>query len=418
MAGENGGAGTNPLAGTIYNPYAQIAANLAPIVASGQQLVTDMGGGTTTPAVTTPLSTSQKIAATIAAAPPAPAGYHYGKTLDANGKPILYYDLSNPNNPSTKQQSPAQSAAAATGAATATTASTVKPGGSANADPGALQIVTDALKMAGLGNLASKAWTMWNSGLDFNAIMDDPTNGIRASAEYKQNFPAMAALNAKGQGISEKQYLDKETADLELMKQYGIPTGVFDSKEYLGSLMTNNVTQVDLEKRLMAVQQTANSFDSNITNYAKDTYGLSTGDLMAYMLDPNKALPVIQQKAQAMQIGGAAYQQGFAGGLGINGELSQTQAEALAAQGIDQGTAQKGFLNIAQEGQLAQALPGDTSGSVTNQQLINAQFGVNAEDLTAVKKVQSKRVAEYQQGGAFAAGAAGASGLGVANAGS
>ena len=336
--------------------------------------------------------------------PVAPAGYQYtwiGGTATGSWK--LY---------STGQPTGTGTAASATGA----TAQTATPGGSANANPGALQIITDALKAAGLGSLASQAWTMWNKGYDLNAIMDDPTNGIRASAVYKQNFPAMAALNAKGQGISEAAYLAKEQADLELLKQYGIPAGVFDSKDYLGSLMTNNVTTQDLQNRLIAVQDTVNSFDDSIKQYAADTYGLDSGHLMAWALDPTKALPVIQNQAKAMQIGGAALKAGFGGGLGANGELSTSQAEALGAANVSQAQAQQGFVNLAQMGQLAENLPGDTSGSVSNQQMINAQFGLSGTDTAAVKKVQAKRVAEYQQGGSFAATASGAGGLGSANA--
>lgn len=367
------------------------------------------------------VSTNAQIAQTVdsyAAAHPAGPHQHYGTTLNPDGTPRLYWDtgwMPGSNGTPVPSNTPASTPVTTAGS---TAASTVKPGGSANADPGALQIITDALKMAGLGNLASKAWTMWNQGFDMNAIMDDPTNGIRASAEYKQNFPAMAALNAKGQGISEAAYLAKETQDKELLKQYGIPTGLFDTKDYLGSLMTNNVTAQDLQQRLIAVQDTVNSYDSNVKKYAADTYGLDSGHLMAWALDPSKALPLIQQQAQAMKIGGSALASGFGGGLGANGELSTAQAEALGAANVTQAQAQQGFTNLAQMGQLAQALPGDTSGSVTNEQMINSQFGLSGTDTAAVKKVQSKRVAEYQQGGAFAAGAAGASGLGVANAGS
>jgi len=297
-----------------------------------------------------------------------------------------------------------------------TTTPTVTPGGSINANPGALQIITDALSAAGLGSLATKAWSMWNQGYDMNAIMDDPTNGIRASAVYKQNFPAMAALNAKGQGISEAAYLAKENADLELMKQYGIPSGIFDTKDYLGSLMTNNVTTQDLQSRLQAVSDTVNSYDPSVKKYALDTYGLDSGHLAAWALDPTKALPVIQQQAKAVQIGGAALMTKFAGGLGPNGELSTAQAEALAGAGVTQAQAQTGFNNIAQQGQLAQALPGDVSGNVTNQQLINAQFGMNANDTMALKKVQQGRINEFNAGGAVVGNANGLAGLGTSNA--
>jgi len=371
----------------------------------------------TGPSTQTPLSTNQKIANTIsayAAAHPAPAGTHYGTTLGPDGNPILYKDLTAASVGLTNNTAGAgmgTGTVAATGTGTGT--KTVNPGGSANANPGALQIVTDALKAAGLASLSAKAWSMWNQGYDFNAILDDPTNGIRASADYKKVFPAMAALNDKGQGISEGTYLQKEQADLELMKQYGIPSGIFDTKEYLGSLLTNNVNQTDLEKRLMAVQD---MLDPNVSKYAQDTFGLDDGHLKAYLLDPKLAGPVVLKKAQAMQIGGAAYQQKFLGGLGPNGELSQAQAEALANANVTQAGAQTGFANIGQQSQFAQALPGDTSGSVSNQQLINAQFNLNPNDIIATRKVQQGRINEFNAGGAIAGNANGLSGIGTSNA--
>lgn len=291
---------------------------------------------------------------------------------------------------------------------------TITPaGGSANADPGALQIITDALTAAGLGSLASSAWAMWNKGFDINAIMDDPVNGVRASAVYKQNFPAMAALNAAGRGISEATYIAKQNADLEIMKQYNLTPGVFDTKEYLGKLMINNVNATDLTNRLNAFQDTVGSYDANIKKYAKDTYGISDGDLMTWAMDPTKALPAIQQQAKAMQIGGAAVQAGF-GGAGANGELTQAQSEALAAQGITQAQAQQGFTNLGQMGQYGQALPGtDVSGSLTNQQMIDAQFQSNAAAIQALQKVKGTRTAEFQAGGGAAATAAGVVGAGA-----
>ena len=364
----------------------------------------------------TPLSTNQKIANTIsayAAAHPAPAGTHYGTTLGPDGNPILYKDLTAS---SLGLGGNVTGAGIIGGTGSGAGAVTVNPGGSVNANPGALQIITDALNAAGLGSLASKAWTMWNQGFDINAIMDDPINGIRAQPVYKQNFPAMAALNAAGQGITEAAYLAKEQADIELLKQFGIPSGVFDTKDYLGSLMTNNVTTQDLQGRLQAVADTVNSFDPSVKKYALDNYGLDAGHLAAWALDPTKALPVIQQQAKAVQIGGAALMNGFAGGLGANGELSTAQSEALAGAGVTQSQAQTGFNNIGQQGQFAQALPGDVSGNVSNQQLINAQFGMNPNDVIALKKIQQARINEFNAGGAVAGNANGLSGLGTSNA--
>ena len=296
---------------------------------------------------------------------------------------------------------------------TTTTAPIVTPGGGGN--PSALQIITDALTGAGLGSLAANAWTMWNKGYDINAIMDDPTNGIRASAAYKTVFPAMAKLNAMGEGITEGQYLAKVQADKEILKQFNVPSGIFDTPDYLGSLMLNHVNTVDLTNRLQAAQDSVLSLDPSILKYGKDSYGLDTGNLIAWALDPTKATPIIAQQAKAMQIGGAALQSGFAGGMGTNGELLASQAEALANQGVSQSDALKGFVQLGQMGQYGQMLPGDVSGALTNQQMINAEFNANANDVMALNKVKATRVNEFNAGGALAASASGVGGIGAAN---
>ncbi len=286
----------------------------------------------------------------------------------------------------------------------------IPPGGSINANPGALQIITDALKSAGLGSLSTNAWTMWNKGYDFNAIMDDPTNGIRASAEYKKVFPAMAQLNAMGEGITEGQYLDKVAADKELLKQFNMPPGVFDTPEYLGSLMTNHVNIVDLQKRLIAIQDSVMSLDPNVVKYAKDVFGLDSGHLMAWAADPKLALPIIQQQAEAMKIGGAA----FAAGISA-ADVTRSETESLAAAGVTQAQAKQGFTNVAQMGQYAQELPGAIPNeTVSTQDLINAQFGTSPEAIMKLNKAKQSKLAEYAQGGAFAATQAGVVGAGSA----
>ena len=286
----------------------------------------------------------------------------------------------------------------------------VPPGGSINANTSALQIITDALKQAGLPSLAANAWTMWNKGFDFNAIMDDPVNGIRASADYKKVFPAMATLNAMGEGITEGQYLDKVAADKEILAKYNLPPGIFDTPDYLGSLMINHVNTVNLEKRLIAIQDSVLSLDPNVVKYAKDVFGLDAGHLMAWAADPKLALPVIQQQAEAMKIGGAA----FAAGLAAQ-DITRTEAESLAAAGVTQQQAQQGFTNIAQMGQYKQALPGaNPAETLTNEELINAQFATSPDAIMKLNKAKQSKLSEFAQGGQFAATQAGVVGLGNA----
>lgn len=266
----------------------------------------------------------------------------------------------------------------------------------------AKDIVNGYLREAGLGALSDEAWKQWNAGTSAEQIMDY----VRTTPDYAKRFPAMAALRTAGRSISEAQYVAKEQADIDMMTSYGIPTDIATNRDLLGRLIANNVNQVDLQKRLMAGQESILSKDKNILKYAADTFGLTDGDLLAFVLAPEIATPVIEQKAKAIQIGGAAFQ--------ASQKIAGEQAMQLAAAGVTGAQAQQGFGNIAQQQQLTQALPGDISGSVTNEELINAQFGMSPEALAKARKVAGTRAAEFQQGGQFVAGQGGVTGLGSA----
>lgn len=272
------------------------------------------------------------------------------------------------------------------------------PTGSENARTVLAQFLADS----GMDKLAADVWAKWNSGTSSDQIID----WVRSTPEYAVRYPAMAALRTAGRSISEAQYVAKEQADIDLMTSYGIPTDVATNRTLLGKLIANNVNQVDLQKRLIAGQDSIMSKDKNVLKYAQDTFGLAPGDLMAFVLAPEIATPVIEQKAKAIQIGGAAFQ--------ASQKIAGEQAMQLAAAGVTGAQAQQGFGNIAQQTQLTQELPGDISGSVTNEELINAQFNMSPEALAKAKKVATTRANEYQAGGQYVSSQAGVTGLGSA----
>jgi hypothetical protein len=266
----------------------------------------------------------------------------------------------------------------------------------------AKDIVNGYLKEAGLSGLADNAWSQWNSGTSAEQIMD----WVRQQPEYAVRFPAMATLRSAGRSITESSYILKEQADIDMMTTYGIPADIATNRNLLGSLISNNVNQVTLQQRLMAGQDSILSQDKNVLDYAKQTFGLTSGDLLSFVLNPDISLPVLQEKAKAIQIGGAAFQAKQA--------LDANQALSLAAAGVTAQQAQQGFGNIAQQGQFQQALPGDISGNLTNEELINAQFNMDPVALAKLKKVSATRANEFQGGGQFTASATGVTGIGSA----
>jgi hypothetical protein len=61
--------------------------------------------------------------------------------------------------------------------------------------------------------------------------------------------------------------------------------------------------------------------------------------MVAYVLDPNNQLPKIERQIATAEIGAAAGRQGLTAGVNV--------AEQLAAQGITQAEAQRGYATIA-----------------------------------------------------------------------
>ena len=291
---------------------------------------------------------------------------------------------------------------AAKDAAAAKTTTTILPKADTGVTQSAKDIVNGYLREAGLAALTDETWKQWNAGTTAEQIMDY----VRTTPDYAARFPAMAALRAAGRSITEGQYVAKEQADIDMMTTYGIPADIATNRNLLGSLISNNVNVVTLQQRLMAGQDSIMSQDKNVLAYAKEQFGLTPGDLTAFVLNPDISVPVLQQKAKAIQIGGAAFQEKQA--------VDAQQAMALAAAGITAQQAQQGFGNIAQQGQFQQALPGDISGNLTNEELINAQFGMDPVALAKLKKVAATRADEFQGGGQFTASATGVGGIGSA----
>jgi hypothetical protein len=259
----------------------------------------------------------------------------------------------------------------------------------------------NTLSYYGLGDLATWAWNEHIAGKNDTQIMMD----LRQTDSYKQRFPGMAALSAQGSAITEQDYINKENADRELIRASGLDPTKYASRDALGNLIGNGVSTSELSTRLNLVQSAVLQAPAEARQYLQANFGIGSGDLMNYFLDPSGALPDLQMKAAAAQIGGAAASSGF-------GYLDVQKALNLAAAGVSGSQAQAGFGKIATEGELTHNL-NDGTGSVTNNDLIDAQLGGNGDAALKLQQVSAGRVARFQSGGTYAANQQGVSGLGV-----
>ena len=265
-----------------------------------------------------------------------------------------------------------------------------------------LAVGKSLLEQYGVGSL----WDDY-SDLILNKGYDTQTAmlAIQSLPSWKTRFSANEARLKLGLPVLDPAtYLDTEAAYKSVMISAGLPSSVYNDLSNLGNLMAKDVAPLELKMRIDSAHVALDEKDPYLLEELKTRFGLTTGDMILHILDPNVAAPIINAKVASARVGAEASRQGF--------NSSITQEDALANAGVTQDQARQGFGNLSQMTQFGQELPGDTSGSLTQQQLLDSQFGLSAPALTALKSVQAKRLATFSESGNLAAGQGGISGLG------
>lgn len=161
---------------------------------------------------------------------------------------------------------------------------------------------------------------------------------LRQSEAYKNRFIANEGRLKKGlRVLTPGEYLRVEDAYRQTLRTYGLKQ--FDNDQYVRQFIENDISAAELSDRVATAVQRVQNADPAISRTLRDYYGIGQTDLVAYVLDPNQQLQKIQRQVAAAEIGVAARKQGLEAGV--------TVAEQLAAQGITEAQAQKGYATIA-----------------------------------------------------------------------
>jgi hypothetical protein len=170
---------------------------------------------------------------------------------------------------------------------------------------------------------------------------------LRETDAYKKRFSANAERINKGlAALSPAEYIAMEDQYQNIMRNYGLPTSYY-AKDSIGTqagfnqLLANDVSAVELTDRINTAQSRVVNANPEVMTALKAFYpDITNGDILAYSLDPAKALSDIKNKVAAAEIGGAALAQGLQTGV--------TRAQELAGYGVTKEQAQQGFQTVAQ----------------------------------------------------------------------
>jgi hypothetical protein len=169
---------------------------------------------------------------------------------------------------------------------------------------------------------------------------------LRDSEPYRKRFAANAQRIAKGlSALSEAEYLGLEDQYQNIMRNYGLPESYY-AKGDMGiqpgfeKFIAGDVSAAELEDRIQTAQNRVLNAAPEIKTALQQFYpDITSGDILAYTLDPTQALSNIKRRVGAAEIGGAALQAGLQTGL--------ARAEELQRYGVTQQAAQQGFQAIA-----------------------------------------------------------------------
>ena len=206
----------------------------------------------------------------------------------------------------------------------------------------AYQSLFDQFTALGLGALVEDAKDLLMKATSISAMPD----ALRNTKAYITRFSANdARIKAGLSALSPAQYLAKEDAYQNVMRNYGLPAsyytpGLYGKQEGFDSLLANDVSSLELEDRISTAQDRVLNANPEVTTALKQFYpDITNGDILAYTLNPKNAIKDIQRKVTAAEIGGAALSQ-----TGLTTSLAR--AQELQKYGVDKAAATAGYSTI------------------------------------------------------------------------
>jgi len=230
----------------------------------------------------------------------------------------------------------------------------------------AYAVLTATFKQYGIDTLAPKILDYVTQGYQSDTI----SLLLQDTPEYKTRFIANDARVKAGLPVlSPADYINNENAYRQYMAAAGLPKGFYDQQADFTKFIASDVSPTELNNRIQTAATIIQNTNPMVTQSLKQYYGLSQGDMIAHVLDPEVSRPLIQKQVASAQIGAAAQAQG----LGVNA----TTAENLYGQGISQAQAQQGFANVALNQTPMQKLAAMYGGdaAVQGQNLVASTFG-------------------------------------------
>ena len=276
-------------------------------------------------------------------------------------------------------------------------------GSGGDVDDDAFAHVQTVLDQYGLGSLATWAFEQLQAGRSADRILVD----LRNRPEFGARFPAIAQRQAAGlTPISPAEYIAYEQQARQILQQFGLPEGFFDSRDDFTQFLANDVSVAELYERAQQGFQRVAYAPLEVRDAFAQFFG-TQGDqaLAAFFLDPERAAPLLKNMATEAEIGGAARQQQIVADLAT--------ARRLREMGVTREQAVQGFGQVRALDPLFAELADESEDFTAEGVGTSAVFGLSPEATRQLERRRRRRLAAFEGAGGAAMGQRGVAGLGV-----
>jgi hypothetical protein len=244
-----------------------------------------------------------------------------------------------------------------------------------------------------LESLYDKIWSNYTSDMIDITDSDAIFLSIREEDKYKERFAGNEIRRSKGLGdLSPATYVALEDSYRQTLRSNGIPADLFDTPAELAELIANDVSVSEFNSRIETARSLMQDAPASVRDQMSRLFNVTEGQLLAYYIDPDKALPVLKEQERAARIGSAAVEN-----AGM--QLSTSVAEDLSRRGFTEDEARVGFSKVSKLGELAQTFAGEQN--ITEQQIIASQFGFDTQAEKDLARRKEQRVGEFKRGGSY-----------------
>lgn len=181
-----------------------------------------------------------------------------------------------------------------------------------------------------------------------------------------------------------------ESAYRQILTAAGMPSGFYDQLSDFTDWISKDVAPQEISQRVDYAKRYVANQDPGTKQALRDFYGVGDNELAAYFLDRNKAVPLLEKQAQAIDIGAAAFDQGLS--------ISKDRAEHFADLGAG-GNARQAYATVAAALPDATRLSSIYGGDdVTQADLEDEALGGLASAARKRQKLAGQEVASFSEG--------------------